>query len=235
MNTYLGRLTKFIFRTPVQDYINPQKYVFHHLHKCGGTSLKKSLEDFFILKKDYGVNGEPSLNFNRLKPYDLLVGHFEKEYSKLFKRYPSVEDDKVFLFTMVREPLKLKVSLYYYWMGLGWIENISLLDFLEEKPNYLSMLLYCDETNWKKMLFKYSFIGTLEDYSTSLEVLSILINRKFKIYDIENKSKKDIQYTSLFDNGLFINDFKNKNQLDYKIYNFVLERLQEDKENYLNT
>ena len=87
----------------------------------------------------------------------------------------------------------------------------------------------------KKMLFKYSFIGTLEDYSTSLEVLSILINRKFKIYDIENKSKKDIQYTSLFDNGLFINDFKNKNQLDYKIYNFVLERLQEDKENYLNT
>ena len=219
MTTNLGRLYKLIFKTPISDTFNKKRYVFHHLQKCGGTSLKKSLEDFYILKKDYAYKGEEPLNFDMLSSFDLLVGHFEMNETKLFERYPQVEGHNVFLFTMVREPFKLMISLYYYWKGRGWIEDISLVDFLNSKKNYLSKLMYCTEENWELMLEKYSFIGVLERYEESLGLLSLLTRRNFRKYNVENKSLKDQQLIDVENDPDFIEDFKKKNSLDYLIYN----------------
>lgn len=230
---HLGRLKKLVFDTPYQDYFSGNKYVFHHLHKCGGTSLKKSLEDYFILKKDYGVSGESPLEFKKLSSFDLLVGHFEMEYSQLFKRYPEVEESDVFLFTMVREPLQMMISLYYYWMNHGKIKDIGLQEFLDSKENYLAQLLFCTEDNWKNVLSKYSYIGVLESYEKSIEILSVLTNRKFKIYNIENRSTKDDQKKAILADEQFVRSYQQRNALDFKIYHQVVENFKHLESIYL--
>ena len=222
-----GRLKKILFKTPLAEIFHGRKFVFHHLHKCGGTSLKKSLEEFFILKKDYAVDGEPPTDFNRLLSCDLLVGHFELKETELFKRYPQVLQEEVFLFSMVREPLELKVSLYYYWKKHHRIQDETLKDFLLSKENYMSNLLYCNKDNWEINLRKYDFIGVLEMYEESLFILSELTDRKFKNYRKENSSKRDHQFDELSSNDQFIQKFKDLNKLDYTIYDWVVKKFKD--------
>lgn len=96
---------------PDQYFEKQQIYVFHHLMKCGGTSVKEILQDWFNTEYDYI---EASENLNTFLKYKLntgsmnadncIVGHFQFEGIHLNQRYPEVFDnpDKYRIFTFVR-------------------------------------------------------------------------------------------------------------------------------------
>ncbi|MEL6561536.1 MAG: hypothetical protein AAFQ94_25330 [Bacteroidota bacterium] len=218
---FIPKKVNILIKTPINDFFLGRKFVFHHLQKCGGSSLKDSLESHFILKKDYSYNGESRISISKLRPYEMIVGHFEMENTQIFDRYPELLSDRnTFLFTMVREPLQLKISLFYYWKKRNWLEgDADLFTFLRKKNNYLSFLLGCSESNYKDVLSRYDFIGLIEKYEESLDILSSKINRKITAGQVVNASARDRQDLEIDD--LFRKEFAQSNELDYKIYDYV--------------
>ncbi|MBK8382818.1 MAG: hypothetical protein IPL16_13225 [Ignavibacteria bacterium] len=92
--------------------------------KCGGTSVKEILQDWFKIEYDY-IEASENLNTFLKYKFNLLiinsdtciVGHFQFEGIHLNQRYPEVFDnpDKYRIFTFVRDPLQFRASLYYYY------------------------------------------------------------------------------------------------------------------------
>jgi hypothetical protein len=94
-------------------------YVFHHIPKCGGTSLNKVLDSWFTTVKDYrsgwSMNYPEKIDIGRLRSCHCLCGHFELDGYYLHQRYPEVfMSSRYRVFTFVRDPLQVQLSLFWY-------------------------------------------------------------------------------------------------------------------------
>jgi hypothetical protein len=204
-------------------------YVFHHIPKCGGTSLMKVLRRWFILVRDY-VDEAPLAEF-QLKRHDLsrlrtrhcLCGHFDIAGCYLHERYPQVVGNKEFrLFTFVRDPLELKISLYFYERKMGRQMAPSLIQRLFEEQNYLSRRFPCTSDNYQEVLDRYFFIGITEHLQDSLDQLADMLGkRRLKVPRL-NAAERDNEYYDL--SPEVISAFRAANPLDYRIYDYCLQR-----------
>ena len=221
-------------RTVSKPYIFFKKqhsYVFHHLMKCGGTSVKEILQEWFNTEYDYIEASENlnaflkyKLNTGNLNADNCIVGHFQFEGIHLNQRYPEVFDnpDKYRIFTFVRDPLQFRASLYYYTRKNEIIKDYKLPEIIMNTPNLISRVFPCDEDNYKDVLDKYFFIGIVEKMQESFDKLADLINKKRLKLPYANISEKDDQLANL--SAEFITKFKEKNKLDYMIYDYCLEK-----------
>ena len=119
-------LSPKIWLTHLFSAEEPYCYIFHHIPKCGGNSAVQALTNWFLLVKDYPRSWSNIDNSNlykrycdnpkdldKLKYYHLLTGHYHLENSFLHQRYPLCLTDKRYrLFTFLRDPLELQLSLY---------------------------------------------------------------------------------------------------------------------------
>jgi hypothetical protein len=202
-------------------------YVFHHLPRCGGTSLRKSLMALKSTYNDYriGWGNLYPLKFplSRLGNNDCLVGHFELEGYHLFQRYPKVYEDRRFvLFTFIRHPLDLLVSDYYFRLKQGEYVDADIRNHLSSNTNFLAEVLNVTDQNYKTVLNRYDFIGIFEEYEESLLRLSSLLGNKNLVIKDVNNAKKDDLINSITQED--IDKFEVQNELDFAIYNYCLER-----------
>lgn len=216
---------------PDQYFEKQHVYVFHHLMKCGGTSVKEILQEWFNTEYDYI---EASENLNTFLKYKLntgsmnadncIVGHFQFEGIHLNQRYPEVFDnpDKYRVFTFVRDPLQFRASLYYYTRKNEIIKDYNLSQIIMNTPNLISRVFPCDENNYKEVLDKYFFIGIVEKMQESFNKLADHIHKRRLTLPYANISEKDDQLSKL--SPEFIAEFKKKNYLDYLIYDYCLAK-----------
>ena len=174
-------------------------YIFHHLPRCGGTSLRKSLSKSLNIYEDYRIGWSKvynkPYNLNKFGINDCLAGHFESDGFRLLDRYPQIKDNKrYFLFTFIRDPFQIAISDYFYSKKMGAISlNTKLEEFLDEKNNYLAQILDLNFDNYKKKLKRYNYIGICEKYSKSLDHLKKSLNIKDLNENKLNEAKrKDI-------------------------------------------
>lgn len=120
-----SHIRKFIARTPMElkknfHYIfsnhKPNRILFDHLHKCGGSSLNNYLETHYPARKVFSTNGrrpEKSVkefqNLPQSKRYQYLLikGHLANQLID----YIHPDHLKI---TLLRNPVDRIVSLYYY-------------------------------------------------------------------------------------------------------------------------
>lgn len=111
---FLFNLRRKIY-TPIKDHLRSEPiYIFHHIPKCGGTSVRNALNSWFEMKLDYAppISSEEFVkyklnkyNISKFKPYQCLVSHFESSHT-IYKRYPQVfKDNRYRVFSFVRDPL----------------------------------------------------------------------------------------------------------------------------------
>lgn len=237
------RIPQTIFRYKLNERDNSQKYIFHHMPKCGGTSAVDALTNWFVILKDYPVGwcdeDNPRLyrrfcnnpyNLDKTKPYQLLVGHYHLEGSFLDQRYPNWQNKGYKLFTFLRDPLELQISLYHYEIRMG---RISPEQPIEERlflrKNFIASLIRCNSSNYLDILQKYSFIGLMERYEESFNHLSKLTEKPpvtIKKYNDSPRSRYKID-------SKLIDYFKELNQLDYKIYNYARSFYTQDEQSLL--
>jgi len=220
-------------KTKNRDFISNDKiYFFHHLVKCGGTSVKEVIANWFNIQNDYLENSESlniflkyKLNLENLVSGSCIIGHFQNDKIYLKNRYPEIFEDKedFRIFTFVRDPLQIRFSMFYYNKKLYESENINLHDSMKYFPdNFLASLFPCDESNYKEILDRYFFIGIVEDMQGSFDKLAKMLNRKKLKLPFVNRSVKDSQINELPSD--FISNFKENNKLDYMIYDYCLKK-----------
>jgi len=216
-------------------------YIFHHLMKCGGTSLFNALDQWFktlddnILDEDLNVYLQKKYNTEIFHSDVCLRAHFQKEGIYLHQRYPEViaNKDKFRIFSFIRDPLSVKISKYYFLKSLsGKNFNIKLRDSILKERNFLSGLFPCNESNYKEMLDRYYFIGIVEKFQESFDIFAAKTGKRKIILPKLNTSEKDEQMVDITPE--FKKLFRELNELDYKIYEYCLKKFEDQKNSVLN-
>ena len=104
-----------------------ENFIFFHLYKCGGMSLRKLLAD------------------NPKGSFELLGGHclpkdLEKHYAARGKQK---EFDEMFKFTIVRNPFDFLLSTYHYAKTFSnhfWHKDVIKMDFKDFPKFYLKYI-----------------------------------------------------------------------------------------------
>ncbi|UCH97481.1 MAG: hypothetical protein JSV88_11685, partial [Candidatus Aminicenantes bacterium] len=79
---------------------------------------------------------------------------------------------------------------------------------------------------YQQILSRYFFIGIAEYLRESIDRLAELLNKRSVKLSVLNKSRRDSQAVSLPIE--ILNQFKTKNQLDYRIYEYCLKKFREN-------
>lgn len=191
--------------------------------------MLKALANWFILIKDYqtqwNMDYPPSAKLENLTPWHCLCGHFEEDGYRLRQRYPeALSSDRYRVFTFIRDPLMVKLSLYRYETEHNKVVFSSVEECLLGRPNYISTVLQVTETDFRDALDRYFFIGILEEAQTSLDMLATMIGRKSLRMPFTNRTGK-IPGTDLKDlPAELVAKFREINRLDYLIYDYSVER-----------
>jgi len=232
---------KVLKNSTLRDYLsaNPT-YIFHHIPKCGGSSARVALSNWFYTVDDYRPNIivdeitdkylKNRIDITHLKARHCLCGHFQMEGNFLHQRYPEVlmEETRYKIFTFVRDPLEMMISLYYYNRKRGLYLNITLEEFLiKHVDNILASVFPCNEENYRQVLSRYFFIGITEYLQESFNCLALILNKKKVKVPLVNQAERDKQSYEV--SPSIIEEFKQINDLDYKIYEYSLDKFRESK------
>lgn len=162
-------------------------FVFNHLPKCYGSSVRVLLARAFSVIEDHTeFLGIPDVVIDapcetaRLRSDTVLCGHFCDGAYRLPTRYPEIWEaaSRFRIFTFLREPLTMAVSNYHHVVereadrAAAEPEMFGSLEkFLTGIHNPLAYRLGCDESNWEETLARYFFVGTAEQFSDQYPVL----------------------------------------------------------------
>lgn len=225
----LGETTvhKLFGRTSSED----RAYIFHHIPKCGGSSLLKALDAWFILVRDYRPGWEmkypPKTRLEKLTRWHCLCGHFEEDGYRLWQRYPeALSSGRYRVFTFVRAPLEMKLSLYRYELENNVASFTSVEECLLGRPNYMATVLQVTEANYRAVLDRYFFIGILENAQESLDLLASMIGKKKRQMPFTNRTRITLGTKAGDLAPDLVATFREVNRLDYLIYDYCRERFE---------
>lgn len=168
-------------------------FVFNHLPKCYGTSLRVWLQTAFGSLEDHTeflgttnpVANRPAA-IDTLAADTVLCGHFCDGVYRLPTRYPGAwkEGSRFHFFTFVRDPLGMAMSDYLHVIrhdpkrAAGQPEVYASLEtFLLAQNNPLAFRLGCGESDWSCVMERYFFVGVTERLDESLRGLIVGMRR----------------------------------------------------------
>lgn len=166
------------------------KYIFHHIPKCGGTSMKKSFSKWFRCRNDYRPPwaagrrlerfSSTSIDLDRLNEGSMICGHFEVDSIYLHQRYPNALNNPEYrIITFVREPLSLRLSLLRHEIDHGRISGDEPIEsLLFDRQNWLAERFQCSEENLEDTLDRYFFIGISEESQAGFDWLARTLGKK---------------------------------------------------------
>ena len=219
-------------------------FVFIHVPKTAGTSLRKIIEKnyrpeqlFFVYDKHpgfYSINDMKKLKSEDIKNFKIIMGHFP--FNKVF--FPA---EKMRFVTMVREPIERVISYYHHimthnneWRG----KRISLLKYLEisgdlqlqdHQTRVLSGVNHnpVTEVHFEKAIENISnyfdHIGLSERFNETVDYFINLLGWQEKELYYENVSidRPDATSYSIYE----LDKIRENNQYDIKLYKYIKNKL----------
>jgi len=221
----------------VRDYLSASPvYIFHHIPKCGGTSVRNALSKWFHIVNDYLPAPdlypeeakkyiENPLDISKLKGRHLLCGHFETDGVHLAERYPTAFENasKYKIFSILRDPLEHRISHYYHMKQTRSFEMPPLEYWLTDLgDNLIARVFTCTKNDYRQILNRYFYIGFAEELQDSLDKLALLLHKKKVDVPNLNRMKRDAQPQGI--DAKIEQRFREANQLDFRMYDYAKEK-----------
>jgi hypothetical protein len=221
----------------MRNFNKAEPLISIHIPKCGGSSLKSVLRNWFGENLFFHYFNEkenkPPAKHN-LKPNICIHGHFNKKRNfGIQDYYPSVTQ----FITFLRDPFDMIVSRYfyvkrkekdgYYRNGEKIILQQDLNFYIETEitnknyhPNITDYMPFeITDNNYREIIDKYFvYVGLVEDFQTSLSILSDKLGfsqNKVEHLNISTRNQTVSNYTK--------QRFIDSHQLEYAIYNYVFK------------
>jgi hypothetical protein len=231
INRMKGRIIRLMVREPLARFspVGPV-YVFHHIPKCGGSSMQRVLARWFLFVPDY--HSELSkVDLHRLRSAHCLAGHYDVDGYYLHQRYPEVlTSDRFRLITFLRDPLQARLSLYRYQkkINAGLYNKVNKLeDHIFWDSNYLAGRFPATPENYKEVIDRYFFVGILEQAQASLDLLAHMIRKPTQKFPWENATRGGLGTASDELSDELVARFRAQNSLDYLIYDYSVQKFRE--------
>jgi hypothetical protein len=205
-----------------------KKFVFVHIFKTGGTTLKYNLRDRYGKRFLYDVTFRKERKHKRVvklvdntmiydppdyEKYDIILGHFTYEKYKHLNRIN---------ITMLRDPLKRFISHYSNMLKR---RDESFEEFCEKTKDIYVHFTGGDLNN-------FDFVGLTEYYDLSMKKIQKIVGFDMSAKFVKNKTTQ-INKTKPSDKVKLtkkqIKYFKDKNKQDYELFNEVLSSFKEKK------
>lgn len=221
-------------------------FIFIHIPKTGGSSIRSSLEkDYNLIKNATKINlinlGYKNLN-EKFENYNFLIHDFKDHLP--FQLIQKTINNKL-TFTFIRNPFSRMVSLFYecisndlHLNNIGIDKNCSFEDFVNRitEKSYWFTIPMIDYIG-KKNLNKIDFIGRFEDFENDILKLKKNIKISIKHHNYNNHVKsvmKFSDYRPYYKNELIIDKVKNYYEDDLQIFNYSFNNFLEFEKNKIN-
>lgn len=208
---YLTRKNIFSKRY-LQSIIDPPKYLFIHIPKTGGTSLK-----FNII-------------YNPNQKKKIAIYH-KISYPPTQSRLLNIFNEKKKMFTLVREPTDTVISAYFHFKHFAKMKNFQFFDMLSNMQTKF-LLGYDIFSDYKIKTSDFDSLTKLIDDKS----LTIGIQKNKSMNDIYNllelrnddvdnyilNKKKGIGYQKADVSNSLRDYIKKNNDYDYRLFNHVM-------------
>lgn len=198
------------------------RYIFHHIPKTAGHSVREVFAQWFTLiryyRPNWGMAEMPRLDLDRLDESSIVCGHFELEGHRIRDAYGEIfTDPRYRVITFVRDPLEIALSLYFFEQRHQSSGKSCTLEerVLQRAPNFMARMMQCDESNWQSIVDSYWFVGVTEELQRSCDILAWRLGRPRADVGVKNATPRDRE----LDPAVF-GEFFQRNSLDYKIYHY---------------
>ena len=222
------------------------EFIFYHIPRCSGTSLRSTLYEYFIkiypkntifvpeksgnIKVNYlphnieEIKKNPRFDFPKIK---VILSHIS------INDFPNLDRSCKYKFTCVREPISRLISHYYFFNFPK--NNIELIDLnckdLEnfviscDNPisNCFGITNNSDINEIDKQIKKFDFILIFENHFNDLIVLNNLLNIRFgKNFFLHSKIENDLKKKKIKEYEKLKILLKKYCALDELIYNRII-------------
>lgn len=190
------------------EYTSNEPLISLHIPKCGGQSLRRILTDWFgsRFKIHYFQQFNAMPPKHELEPGLCIHGHFNRDKNMGADHYyPSVRQ----FITVVRDPLDMAISNYFFWkrkerarkLSLGLLEEGGEHDyrdiddfFLKRPKSHLTVFMPVQMTpgNYKEVLDRYFiWIGFTDELQECVDMFAQRLNYPRAMVDRINDSPRD--------------------------------------------
>lgn len=201
-------------------------YLFHHIPKTADTSVRDALGRHLRVHLDYQLSASPAdrADFERDRPdlslltqQDVLCGHWNLPGSRLWERFPELDELDVRKIVILRPPLETAMSGVRYNLQTNPAATRAPDAMLLARVNYFASVLGCTRDSYRERIDSYWHVGLAGRVQETVDFIADTVGSPR--WPVDRLNTTDAMSVSFSPEA--VETFLHRSELDQAIYDYA--------------